>query len=185
VLFDGCGANLDAVFQYLDRNFSRGPRRLSLGKVRAMVVRDGVDMVTARLCRSCRPSLPELDPSDAVLRPACWDWPSDLIVLDLRAKASLSPSPNAPVLPHQRAAFAMLKLWQDGRCAICGTTPTHGRLYRDHNHVDELIRGLCSPATPPRAAPTSPLYANYRQRHPSAILAVEVLYLPATYRPVQ
>lgn len=180
VFFDSCGEDLDAVFAELDRRSSRGVQRISVSYVQNELARGGLGSVKPKLCRTCRPPLPDLDPSTTVLQPACWGWPADLITLDrLRAEALLSPLSDKNTLPEQRASFAMLERWHDGRCAICGKAPTPRGLVRDHDHETGSIRGLlCHSCNTTEGRSTSELFANYRLRPPSAILAVEVLYLP-------
>jgi hypothetical protein len=183
VQFDGNGGTLDSFFDALDRRSPRGAQQISVAEVLGMMARDGVATVTARLCRACRPSLPKLDPSAVIARPACWAWSAHPAVLDhLRVIATRSPSTEASILPEQRMDFAMLEHWHDGRCAICGEVP--GSLARDHDHETGLIRGLlCSPCNTAEARTASLLFDNYRLRSPAAILTVEVLYLPAGFRP--
>lgn len=183
VLFDGYGENLDRVFEELDQRSSRGAQRLSVREVQTRIARDGVRAVKARLCRTCKPSLPELDPEATMLQPACWAWPADRTVVEhLRTEAVLTP--RSDVLPEQRVDFAMLEQWHNGRCAICGEDPAQGGLVRDHDHVSGTIRGLlCQSCNITEARSTSMLFVNYRRRPPSAILAIEVLYLPSGFQP--
>ncbi|MVU76009.1 hypothetical protein GPX89_01975 [Nocardia sp. ET3-3] len=73
----------------------------------------------------------------------------------------------------------MLEKWQSGRCAICGDSPTRRGLVRDHDHRTGLIRGLlCYSCNTTEGRSTSALFANYRDRSPAQILAIEVVYLP-------
>lgn len=183
VQLDGDGGALDAFFAALDCRSPRGAQQISVAEVVGMIARDGVAAVTARLCRSCRPALPALDPSAAIAHPACWAWPAHAAALDqLRAIASQTQSAAANILPQQRIDFAVLERWHGGRCAICGQVS--GSLVRDHDHTTGLIRGLlCSPCNTAEARTASALFDNYRRQPPSAILAVEVLYLPAGFRP--
>ncbi|MDQ3764452.1 MAG: endonuclease VII domain-containing protein [Actinomycetota bacterium] len=185
-LFDGCGEDLDAVFEELDHRFSRSAQRIGVGEVLNMIVRSGVGAVEAKLCRTCRPLLPDLDPSATTLRPACWAWPADSAVRDrLRIAATQSPrTDDANILPEQRVEFAMLEQWHGGRCAICGELPILGGLVRDHDHGSGMVRGLlCYSCNTAEGRSTSLLFANYRQRPPAVILAIEVLYLPPGFRP--
>lgn len=185
VLFDGCGGDLGSVFEELDRRSSRGAQQIGVADVLSMMARDGVAAVKTKLCRTCKPPLPHLDPSATTLRPTCWAWPADPAVLDqLRVTAVQSPSPEANIIPEQRVAFAMLEHWHNGRCSICGEVPTRGGLVRDHDHDSGLIRGLlCYSCNTAESRSTSLLFANYRQRPPATILAIEVLYLPPGFRP--
>ncbi|MGC4778642.1 endonuclease domain-containing protein [Micromonospora chalcea] len=71
-----------------------------------------------------------------------------------------------------------------GRCAVCGQGHTVGRLVRDHDHASGLIRGLlCSSCNTAEGRTDSLLFNNYRRRPPSVILGIEVLYLPAGFKP--
>jgi len=185
VLFDGSGGDLDSVFEGLDRRSSRGAQQIGVTDVLSMMAREGVAAVKTKLCRTCKPPLPDLDSSATTLRPACWAWPADPAVLDqLRVVAAQSPIPEANIMPEQRVAFAVLEHWHNGRCGICGEVPTRGGLVRDHDHDSGLIRGLlCYSCNTAECRSTSLLFANYRQRPPATILAIEVLYLPPGFRP--
>jgi hypothetical protein len=146
VLFDSCGENLDSVFKVLDDQSSLKPQQTGVADVLRMMARDGVAETKARLCRACKPHLPDLDPSAPAVQPACWGWPADPAVLnELRVIAGDGPSRAVDILPEQQVAYAMLEYWYKGRCAICGQIPARGRLARDHDHAGGLIRGLlCS-----------------------------------------
>ena len=183
-LFDGCGENLDSVFQFLDNQSPPSPRQASVADVRHMIARNGIVKTTAKLCRACKPCLPDLDPAAPEAQP-CWNWPSGPAVLnELRVIAADGPSRAVDVLTEQQVAYAMLEHWHKGRCAICGQMPARGWLDRDHDHDGGLIRGLlCSACNTAEGSSDSWQFRNYRQRPPAAILATEVLYLPAGFRP--
>lgn len=184
-LFDACKGSLDAVLEELGRQSSSGPQRLSLSDVSNKIARYGVAAVRTKLCRACKPTLPDLDPHATTLQPACWAWPADPTTLDhLRVWSAESPSTDMSILLEQRAAFAMLEEWHGGRCAVCGEMPVRGSLVRDHHHKSGMIRGLlCSGCNTVEGRSTSTLFENYRQRPPVKILAIEVLYLPLGFRP--
>lgn len=185
VLFDGYGRTLDSVLDAMDERSARGAEQISVADVLGMIARDGQAAVTARVCRGCKPSLPWLDPTHPAVQPACWGWAVDAVILDqLRAATTESSGTGVNVLPEQRAAYAMLERWHDGRCAICGETPVGGGLVRDHDHDSGLMRGLlCSPCNIAEGRTDALLFENYRRRPPCAILGVEVLYLPPGFRP--
>lgn len=182
LLFELCGESLDRVFDELEHAASGGAQWLSGLEVQARLARDGVRAVKARLCRTCKPSLPELDPETHLSQPVCWAWPADPTTVErLRAQAVSSPRPD--VLPDQGRAFAMLEHWHSGRCAVCGGAPSGG-LVRDHDHASGMMRGLlCQACNIAEARSASALFSNYRRRPPAAILAVEVLYLPTGFKP--
>lgn len=183
MLFDLCGGNMDRVFEELEHEASGGAQWLSVREVQTRIARDGVRAVKARLCRTCKPSLPELDPEATTLQPACWAWPADQTVVE-RLRTEAVPTPRSDVLQEQRVGFAMLEQWHNGRCAICGEDPPQGGLVRDHDHVSGTIRGLlCQSCNITEARSPSMLFVNYRRRPPSAILAIEVLYLPSGFQP--
>lgn len=184
-LFDACGDDLDAVFDELDRRSSRGAQRISLDYVLNGIARHGVSAMKVKLCRACKPLFPDLSPSATMLQPACWAWRADSAALDrLRVAATQSPNADVNILPEQRVAFTMLERWHGERCAVCGDLTSRGDLFRDHDHESGMIRGLlCHSCNTVEGRSTSLLFANYRQRSPAIILAVDVLYLPAGFRP--
>ncbi|WP_370461561.1 endonuclease domain-containing protein [Micromonospora sp. Llam0] len=147
------------------------------------MARDGVATVKSRLCGACKPRLPDLDLAAPEGRPACWAWPllSDVPTV----AAGVAPvSVDVNVLPHQRAAYAEMERWHEGRCAVCGHGHAVGRLVRDHDHPSGLIRGLlCSSCNTAEGRTDSLLFNSYRRRPPSVILGLEVLYLPAGFQP--
>ncbi len=88
--------------------------------------------------------------------PACHDWPL--------------PARPLPVWLHREPRILwVLRWWQSGRCAICGTN-WHG-LAIDHDHETNLVRGLlCSRCNYDEGWIDVPLFAAYRRRHPAALL---------------
>ncbi|MQY10554.1 hypothetical protein SRB5_06650 [Streptomyces sp. RB5] len=76
-----------------------------------------------------------------------------------------------------RAPLAVMRGWQDGRCAICGL---RGELVVDHHHVSGLIRGLlcgaCNTAEGRRTSLYDQPYGAYRERPPALILGVTEAY---------
>ncbi len=187
VLFSHYDESLDSVFQALDSQPSRNTRRVSQADIFAMTVRDGPSAIRKKLCRICRPQLPALTPSDLLAQPSCWSWPASPAILDqLAAPAATKPRIQEHILPDQQAAFAILEHWHASRCAICGQSPAAGAagLVRDHDHASGLIRGLlCSACNTAEGRSDSWLFSSYRQRPPSAILRLSVLYLPQDFRP--
>lgn len=183
-LFDACSYDLDAVFLELDRQSASKAQRIGMDRVLDDIARYGVTTVKAKLCRVCKPVLPEKGPPAAKLRPACWSWPKRRSEIErLWEEARKVPTSETNVLPAERVAFSVLERWQNGRCAVCGET-SEGRLVRDHDHDSGMIRGLlCSGCNTLEGWSSSQLFANYRRRHPAALLAVKVLYLPAGFRP--
>ncbi|MEU5553639.1 endonuclease domain-containing protein [Micromonospora sp. NPDC047793] len=183
VLFEGHGGDLEEVLGFLAAQASGGACQIGSLEVVAMMARDGVVAVKSRLCGACKPRLPDLDPATPEGRPACWSWamPSDVAVV----AAGVTPvSADVNVLPHQRTAYAELERWHEGRCAVCGQGHTGGRLVRDHDYPSGLIRGLlCSSCNTAEGRTDSLLFNNYRRRPPSVILGIDVLYLPAGFKP--
>ncbi|WP_444949280.1 endonuclease domain-containing protein [Micromonospora ureilytica] len=183
VLLEGHGGDLEQVLNFLAGQATGGARKIGSSEVVAMLARDGVAAVKSRLCGACKPRLPDLDPATPEGRPACWAWVMPSHVAVAEAGVALA-SVGAYVLPHQRAAYAELERWHEGRCAVCGQGHTVGRLVRDHDHASGLIRGLlCSSCNTAEGRANSLLFDNYRRRPPSVILGIEVLYLPAGFKP--
>ncbi|WP_439428031.1 endonuclease domain-containing protein [Micromonospora sp. LA-10] len=174
------------MFKALDDESVRaGAEQISVADVLKMIARDGVTPITAKRCRACKPPLPTLDPSSFLVQPVCWSWAASAPALQqARANATDRSSAETNVLPEQRVAYALLKHWHAGRCAVCGETPVRGGLVRDHDHSSGLMRGLlCSSCNTAEGRSNSLLFENYRRRPPAAILNVEVLYLPLGFRP--
>jgi hypothetical protein len=184
LIFEYCRENLNAVFEDLIERSSRTPKRISIEYVRDIMIWRGTAAAQAKMCGSCKPALPDLDPFSISLCPAYWSWQADPNSLDrLRVEAARHPRDDSSVLPEHAAAFMMLELWHNGRCGICGEISSGNGLVRDHDHQTGLIRGLlCDPCNRLEGTSTSLLFDNYRQRPPSLILQIEVLYLPSTFR---
>ncbi|MER5608288.1 endonuclease domain-containing protein [Micromonospora tulbaghiae] len=101
--------------------------------------------------------------------PACWRWP-------------VPPITDRLTLPPP---IEVLYQWQADRCALCGIYPDvrGSRLLLDHDHATGLVRGLlCTACNTMEGIIGSegPVFANYRQRPPAAILAMAVLYSSVT-----
>jgi len=95
--------------------------------------------------------------------PACHDW----------TPPGAAPSPAGP-----GGALAVIRRWQDGRCAVCGLRPD--RLVIDHHHVSGLVRGLlcasCNVAEGRRTSYYAEPYASYRRRPPALIVGLTERY---------
>lgn len=184
-LFDAYGGDLGGMLQALESEILGGTRWISMQVVLDKIAREGGAAVRARLCRSCKPDLPELDSAAESLQPACWRWAAGPAVLrEFERAATLAPSENAAVLAEHRASFGLLERWQAGRCAVCGEVPARGVLVRDHDHDSGLIRGLlCLGCNTLEGRSTSLLFERYRQRPPAAVLGIKVLFLPIGFRP--
>lgn len=88
-------------------------------------------------------------------RPACWGWDPPLL-----------PQPN----DRRR-----LVTWQNGRCAICGDSPS--ALFDDHDHATGDTRGyLCPSCNGLEGISPKSIYENYRLRPPVAILGIRLKY---------
>jgi hypothetical protein len=88
--------------------------------------------------------------------PACWSWP-------------------LPRGDYDDAPEALLRDFQQGRCAICGAEKPD--LVTDHDHYTGFVRGkLCRFCNAQEGRRTTPLLAEYRKRHPGAILGLELIY---------
>jgi hypothetical protein len=89
--------------------------------------------------------------------PACWTWP----------------------LPDERpATLEAVYDWQDGRCAVCGSTKR--RMVEDHDHETSWIRGqLCRScnALEGHAGLDSEKFERYRLVNPASIFGVEEAYV--------
>lgn len=116
--------------------------------------------------------------------PACWSW-SPLPDLENwtyprgeDVNDQLSPEALAFIMNDPEAkASAILRHWQDGRCAICGNRQ---HLVEDHDHQSGMVRGyLCRGCNTQegsyRAGDT--LFGRYRHRHPTSILKLSIRYL--------
>jgi hypothetical protein len=184
IMFEYHNENLEAFFEDLIQQSSRNPRRVGLDYVREIMIWRGTAAAQAKMCGSCKPPLPDLDPSSATLQPACWSWEADETFLkQLRIQAAQHPQSTSSVLPEHAEAFRMLELWHNGRCGVCGQGPSNGTLVRDHDHKTGWIRGLlCDRCNRLEGTSTSLLFENYRQQPPSQILDIKVLYLPSTFR---
>ncbi|GES27969.1 endonuclease domain-containing protein [Streptomyces angustmyceticus] len=115
--------------------------------------------------------------------PICWGWPvpddwdnwtypqgGDI-------NDQLSETALAMIMgnPESRAS-AILRHWQDGRCAICG----HRReLVEDHDHFTGLTRGyLCRGCNTQEGVyqDSNTLFGRYRRRHPTSLLGLRIRY---------
>jgi Recombination endonuclease VII len=86
--------------------------------------------------------------------PACWSWP---------VPESCAGDP-----------YRVLERWHDGRCGICGHLDA---LVDDHDHETNLIRGLlCQGCNLTEGRSSMPIIRRYRERHPAAILGLQVPY---------
>lgn len=74
-------------------------------------------------------------------------------------------------------AGEMLRIWQAGRCAVCGKQGLY--LVKDHDHETWLVRGLlCRSCNVMEGMDSdeSGCFADYRRRHPTVILGVRLEY---------
>jgi hypothetical protein len=123
--------------------------------------------------------------------PACWSWPipEDLDSWQAPLEYSVGP-PGDFQLPQdvvdmlvakdrtpEGRASALLSVWQDGRCAICGSRDM--RLCEDHDHISGLVRGLlchsCNTREGMNGGEDNP-FGRYRLRPPTLILGLEIRY---------
>lgn len=129
--------------------------------------------------------------------PACWSWPLPHPDADPMAEfRDLPPDVYQDVLRGFEATGgvgeALLSMWQDGRCAICGRTEGPA-LVLDHDHQTGLARGwLCRSCNTREGqdGEAASVFGQYRERPPVAILGVGFRYLdpltgrqPRTYPP--
>jgi hypothetical protein len=101
--------------------------------------------------------------------PACWSWP---------APAAGTGNGMDTLLPGTDE-WEFLASWQDGRCAICGSSPK--TLVTDHDHLTGLVRGLlcysCNAVEGHAGEGSKGMIASYRRRHPAIILGLTVPYV--------
>lgn len=100
------------------------------------------------------------------VEPACWRWPLP------------------PQLPDGRYGISLYE-WHDGRCAICDVG---GGTVCDHDHETALIRGYLCHSWNVREGMDwrcTGTFANYRKRHPAAILGVELPYVSLVTGPAE
>lgn len=115
--------------------------------------------------------------------PACWSWPvpalDDLIATSraahLAACVEFGFDPLPRGLDEESEACEALEAWHGGHCAVCGHCRTD--LVCDHDHATGFIRGwLCRSCNIREGVADEPVLERYRQRHPAAILGVEIRY---------
>lgn len=100
------------------------------------------------MAATVRPPIPDV--------PACYSWPLT----------------GLPQLPGAN----MLRVWQNGRCAVCGGTTT--ALVEDHDHATGNVRGyLCDRCNlaEGRYSPR-PAFLLYRERNPASIMGIAERY---------
>src|SRR5258708_6587219 len=101
--------------------------------------------------------------------PACWSW---------LVPATGTGSGMDTLLPGTDG-WEFLANWQDGRCAICGSSPK--ALVTDHDHLIGLVRGLlchsCNAVEGHTGEGGKGIIASYRLRHPAMILGLTVPYV--------
>lgn len=93
--------------------------------------------------------------------PVCWTWEIPAVAIPTDTLGQLR----------------MLKMWQAGRCGICGEYAT----CEDHDHVTGLTRGwLCSNCNnrEGRLSPPDSVFARWRACPASAVLGVHIEYGP-------
>lgn len=112
-------------------------------------------------------------------RPACHAW---LVDQDFdRYIAGVMDSVFPSLRPAERD-LAVLALWQECRCALCGTDVPESRLVKDHDHDTGLVRGLlCRPCNTIEAHTTSFRVSReavraYRQQPATARLGLRIPY---------
>lgn len=109
--------------------------------------------------------LPELLESD----PACWAWPIE----SNHAARAREASEADDVEDSEEIAEALLREWQDERCAVCGD---RGHLVKDHDHHTGMVRGLlCQPCNRWEAR-RGGVFQRYRDTPPASILQVRLRY---------
>jgi len=107
--------------------------------------------------------------------PACWRWP---VTAEHRARVAAIYACNGPVVRER--SMRLLRDWQDGRCAICGTGVAE---VTDHDHKTTLVRGrLCKSCNVREGFDPDGPFARYRLRYPVAILGLPPIryYSPIT-----
>lgn len=103
---------------------------------------------------------------DASLAPACHTWP---VTDQHRAAAAIAGHPD----PF-RSGVALLRTWQQGRCAICADPPS----VIDHDHTTGRVRGLlCIPCNRAEPCAIGGDFVKYRARSAAAMHGLEVLYV--------
>ncbi len=76
----------------------------------------------------------------------CQDFIPDFYAQGSRCKAHNSRATHASRIKAlynlDPAEYEALRVWQGGRCYVCGEVPRSQRLAVDHDHVTGLVRGL-------------------------------------------
>ncbi|MGW0345909.1 endonuclease domain-containing protein [Streptomyces anthocyanicus] len=123
--------------------------------------------------------------------PACWSWPPELSTEDEARRRfwedlgdTSGYSTSALELLEQAAGLTArsdgdrLRIWQAGRCAVCGETDR--RMVCDHDHATGLVRGWlcvsCNTREGVAVGPAGTLFAAYRERPPTTILGLRIRY---------
>lgn len=108
-----------------------------------------------------------------LMEPACWSWPLERRQLRHLQQAIVSAAGREESFA---AATALLSMWQQDRCAICGTSRLDLEL--DHDHRTGWIRGyLCHGCNQREGKASEPgREAKYRERNPASILGFGVIY---------
>lgn len=115
---------------------------------------------------------------EASLTPACHSWPVTDEHLRAARPAAATTSDREPFWP----AIDVLRRWQAGRCAICGTNAE----VVDHDHSTGLVRGwLCRSCNAIESSATTGDFTKYRERPPAVILGVAVAYVHPRYGPAR
>lgn len=108
--------------------------------------------------------------------PACWSWANmpDPATWHWEPEAYLAGR-SADIIADARGD-AMIRAWQDGRCAICDRRE---HLIEDHDHVTGLVRGYlcrgCNIREGVYHGAASP-FGRYRERHPASMLGLRMVY---------
>jgi len=115
--------------------------------------------------------------------PICWSWPVPASLPDavFEQGDDINEQLSAEALdrimsgPEFRAS-AIVRNWQDGRCAICGH---RDYLVEDHDHATGMTRGyLCRGCNIREGIYRrgTHLFGRYRERHPTKILGLQIRY---------
>lgn len=113
------------------------------------------------------------------LEPACWSW---TVIDEIREHLTRSQDPALSLLDSARAFMTGLRLYDQGRCAICGGM---GNEVEDHCHWTGRVRGwLCRSCNVREAKDRhseSP-FGKYRRRYPYMILDLDEPYTGRGWR---